>query len=94
METIKKHIDLLGHKAADKVTGFTGVITSISFDLYGCIQVVLTPPADKKTGEYKTGNWLDVARLNVYDEKVMDIPEYSRGYIAKGKKGPAEKPAF
>lgn len=32
-----KHIDLLGLKAEDKVTGFKGVITTLSFDLYGCV---------------------------------------------------------
>ena len=93
MNTIKKHIDLLGHKATDKVTGFTGVITSISFDLYGCIQAVITPPVDSKKGEYNSGNWFDVTRLNIpSNKKVMEVPEYSNGYIAEGKKGAADKP--
>ena len=36
-------LKLLGLKVKDKVTGFTGIITSVSFDLYGCIQVIITP---------------------------------------------------
>jgi len=44
---IQKHLDLLGHKVTDRVSGFTGVVTSIGFDLYGCIQAVVTPGADK-----------------------------------------------
>lgn len=95
MSIIKKHIDLLGHKATDKVTGFTGVITSISFDLYGCIQAVITPKADSKKGEYKSGNWFDVTRLNIASSgKIMEVPEYSNGYIAEGRKGAAEKPCI
>lgn len=95
MKTIKKHINLLGHKATDKITGFTGVITSISFDLYGCIQAVITPPADSDKGEYKSGNWFDVTRLDITSgSKIMEVPEYSNGYIAEGRKGAAEKPAM
>ena len=96
MNVIKKHIDLMGHNATDKITGFAGVITSISFDLYGCIQAVVTPLADNEKGEYKSGNWFDVTRLNIEPDakKVMEVPEYSSGYIAEGKKGAAEKPSM
>lgn len=93
MET-KKHIELLGLKAEDAVTGFSGVISTVSFDLYGCVQVVLTPPVDEK-GEMKDGKWLDVTRLKITDnEAVMELPDFSKGYIAEGKKGCAEKPAM
>lgn len=40
---MKKYLDILGHKVSDKVTGFNGVAVSVSFDLYGCIQVVVNP---------------------------------------------------
>ena len=45
---LKKHVELLGHRAVDKITGFKGVIDSISFDLYGCIQACVRPAIDKK----------------------------------------------
>ncbi len=93
MNTIKKHIDLLGYHAKDKVTGFKGVITSISFDLYGCIQAVVTPEANKEKMEYIRGYWFDVSRLDITtDNKAMESPDYSSGYIAEGKKGAADKP--
>jgi len=93
MNTIKKHIDLLGNRATDKITGFTGVITSVSFDLYGCIQVVITPVVDSEKSEYKSGHWFDVTRLNISpDGKIMEVPKYNNGYIAEGKKGAADKP--
>lgn len=47
MENVKKHISLLGLEAQDLVTGFKGIITSISFDLYGCVQAVINPGLNK-----------------------------------------------
>lgn len=92
MQESIKHMDLLGLKAKDKVTGFTGVIATMSFDLYGCVQAVLTPPVDKD-GEMKDGKWFDVTRLKILDDTpVMDQPDFSKGYIAQGKKGCADKP--
>lgn len=88
----KQHLDLLGKKAKDAVTGFTGVITTLSFDLYGCIQVVITPPTNKD-GAIEKGNWFDVTRIIVCDdEPVMSVPDFSAGYVAEGKKGCSDKP--
>ena len=44
---IKKHLEILGFRVTDKVTGLTGVAVSVSFDLYGCIQVIVNPGLDK-----------------------------------------------
>ncbi len=89
---INRHVSLLGLKVKDLVTGCTGVITTVSFDLYGCIQVVVTPPVDKN-GETKSGQWFDVTRLLITDEcPIMALPDFSKGYIAEGKKGAADKP--
>lgn len=87
----KKHIELLGIKATDAVTGFEGVITTMSFDLYGCVQAVVTPPIDKD-GKLKDGKWFDVTRLKLSDEPpVMELPDFDKGYVAEGRKGAAEK---
>ncbi len=40
---VNEHIKFLGLQVRDEVTGFSGVVTSMSFDLYGCIQAVVTP---------------------------------------------------
>jgi len=88
---INKHIGLLGMKAKDKISGLAGVISSISFDLYGCVQAAITPPAKK--GEYISGTWFDLTRLEIVSKKrVMDIPDFDRGYISTGNKGAADKP--
>lgn len=85
------HIKMLGMKAVDAVTGFSGVVTTLSFDLYGCVQAVVTPPVNDK-GETKDGQWFDVTRLKVSgDGPVMQRPDFSKGYIAQGRKGCASK---
>lgn len=85
---INVDLSLFGKKCSDKVTGFTGIISSISMDLYGCVQVVLTPPVNKK-GEIQDSRWFDVSRLQIIsNDPVMEVPEFNI------KKGPAEKPLF
>ncbi len=91
---IEKHIKKLGMQCSDKVTGFNGVITSVSFDIAGCIQAVVTPPAkDGKTGE---SQWFDMGRLTIHgiDDYVMRAPDFNQGYIADAKKGPTAKPSM
>jgi len=79
-------------QAKDKVTGYSGVVTTISFDLYGCVQAVITPPAAKDV-KIDSGHWFDVTRLELSDQpKVMETPDFDEGYIAEGKKGCANKP--
>jgi len=90
--SIEKHMGLLGMRATDKVTGFKGVVSSVSFDLYGCVQVVLTPAA-KEERELGEGHWLDVGRLTVTGKKpVMAPPDFEKGRVAEGRKGAAPKP--
>ena len=89
---IKKHLALLGFRAEDKVTGYKGVISNISFDLYGCVQTVLSPPVDKD-GKKTSGEWFDIARLKITSKKpVMDVPDFDFGAQAEGKQGASEKP--
>lgn len=75
---IKKHLDLLGLSVKDRVTEFEGVVTSISFDLYGCIQADVRPVGKTPEGKLIQGYWFDVNRLAILDESpVMDIPDFN-----------------
>lgn len=92
MSHIKNHLDLLGKKVEDRVSGLKGVVTSVCFDLYGCIQAIVHPGlgADGKLNEQ---NWFDVSRLSVLDDKpVMQRPNWEVGPQAEGKQGAADKP--
>jgi hypothetical protein len=83
----ERAVDLLGWPVEDAVTGFSGVATSVSFDLYGCVQVVVSPPMNDK-GDVPDGRWFDISRLNrVGDRRVMAPPS------SWTERGPAEKPA-
>lgn len=57
----------LGFSATDKVTGLKGVITTVSKDLTGCSQCVLTPKATKE-GTIPEGHWMDFGRLIIGKE--------------------------
>ena len=93
MINIKKHLGLLGKRVEDKVTGKRGVVASVSFDLYGCVQAIVNPGL-AKDGKLEDSIWFDVARLKVRSETpVMDVPDYEFGAQAEGKQGAAEKPA-
>ena len=89
---IKKHLDLLGFKVEDKVTGMRGVVASISFDLYGCVQAIVNPGMTNE-GKLKDQVWFDVNRLKVIGNKpVMKVPNFDFGPQADGDQGAAEKP--
>ena len=82
---VNKHFELLGMIAKDKVTNAQGVVASISFDLYGCIQALVNLGIDEN-GKMKEQYWLDVNRLDIIDGPVMARPNFEFEH------GPAEKP--
>lgn len=95
MINLKKHLDFLGMRVEDRVTGFKGVVASVSFDLYGCIQAIVNPGANAD-GVLRDSQWFDVNRLKVIAETpVMNRPEFewTPQVISDGGKGPAERPA-
>jgi len=92
---INDHLNLLGTRVRDRVTGFTGIVTTVSFDLYGCIQPLVNPGMNEKR-ELPDSKWFDSNRLEVLDSTpVMPRPKYewTPEKVASGGKGPAEKPA-
>ena len=89
---IKEHLNLLGLKVKDCVTNFTGVVSTISFDLYGCVQAIVTPQVGKD-GIKKDAHWFDVNRLKVLSkDSVMDVPNFDTGPYSEALTGPNEKP--
>ena len=88
IKQVKKHFKLLGLPVRDKITNKEGIVVSLSFDLYGCIQVLITTQ-----GNAAQSHWIDVNRVTVLSKKVaMDRPDYTKHLISDGKKGPAIKP--
>ncbi len=94
MIAIQKHISKLGLKVKERVTGIEGVVTSVGFDLYGCVQALGHPGTDKE-GKILDQHWFDIARLEVLDGiPVMQQPNYDFGLQAEGLQGASEKPIF
>ena len=89
---MQKFIDLLGYRAKDRITGFSGVVSSVCFDLYGCIQVCLTQGVDDKGQIPERGNqWFDTNRLDIdkAQGRVMNF-KVSERYDVANNAGPCE----
>ena len=80
------HFELLGLPVCDKVTGFKGVVTSLSFDLYGCVNVIVDPGV-KEDGSKEGGEWFDVTRLKIESlTPVMKRPDFETAYAVEDSK--------
>ena len=99
---IKAHLKMLGHKCKDKITGFSGVVTAVNYDVNGCIQALINPGVDKE-GKLRDCHWFDVTRIEITSkDPVIKQPNYvlgydlqDAGYISSGRKGcDNNKPAF
>ena len=66
--------NLLGRPVTDKVTGLSGVATSISFDLTGCVQVLIEPSAED--GIVGDGLWVDSSVITDIGDAVMHPPKF------------------
>lgn len=94
MINLKKHLDMLGMRVEDRVTGFKGVVSSIGFDLYGCIQAIVNPGVGTD-GKPQDSHWFDVNRLEITStEPVMRRPafDWSPEDISLGEQGCADRP--
>lgn len=85
------YLKLLGYKCKDRVTGFEGVIGTISFDLYGCVQAAVIPEV-KKDGTRGDGEWFDTKRLEITSKKrVMEPPDFITKILGD-ENGAGERP--
>lgn len=73
---IKEYFKLLGHEVKDKVSEIRGVVNSIGFDLFGCIQAEVRPIKLNHEGKL-SGFWLDISRLEILTDKpLMEPPDF------------------
>lgn len=88
---IEAALATLGKSGRDRVTGQPGVITSVSFDLYGCVQVILNPGVGPD-GKIIDSSWYDLVRIEI-DEKKPPVLANPFLAAAAPEKGPESKPA-
>ncbi len=67
-----KTTDVLGHKAHDTITGFTGTITGIAHYLTGCTQYLIEASAAKD--DKAISGWFDDSRVEV-TQLVVLLPD-------------------
>jgi len=85
---VDTYLNFLGLKVRDKVTRFEGIITSVAFDLYGCVQGLITP-LSKEGQAQEESCWMDMQRLEILNNKpVMPLPDFKEESIH----GPEKKP--
>jgi hypothetical protein len=89
MNVVKESLALLGQSMRDRVTGFTGMVSSVCFDAYGCVQAILTP-AIGKDGKIGEGHWFDVKRLEPKGKRLLAAPHLD--VVFGSEAGAAEKP--
>lgn len=74
---MQEHLKLLGYRVRSRVVGFEGVVTSISFDVNGCIQAAVNPGVDKD-GKWRDSVWCDTKNLLVLsDAPVCNQPDFA-----------------
>lgn len=66
---------MLGLRAKDKITGFTGTITAVCKYIDGCIQYGLTPVA--KDNSYPDTKYIDYQRIDILNPDDTPIVEPS-----------------
>ena len=59
--------NMLGEKAKDKITGFTGIIVAKVEYLNGCTQYCLKPKAGKD-GKMPEGEYIDIQQVELIDD--------------------------
>ena len=74
---MNQHLKLLGWRVKDIITGIEGVVTSVDFNLYGCVQAIVQAAADEK-GIIPDGRWFDVSRLAPIGERPVMAPILSK----------------
>lgn len=65
------YMELLGRHVTDRVTNFQGVVTSVSFDLYGCVQCVVYPYA-KDGVKFDEAHWAFIEAQDGFRERIVE----------------------
>ncbi|MBL4700645.1 MAG: hypothetical protein JKX85_05230 [Phycisphaeraceae bacterium] len=71
------HIGELGDKVKCKITGFTGIITTVASHLAGCDRIWVSPPIDKD-GKSVDGCWLDIDMVEIIKGGAVASVVYKR----------------
>src|SRR4051812_12054611 len=88
----------LGDRVKDPITGFSGIITSISTFLHGCIRVGVAPEKLDKDGKPREDRYFDQSQLvlvkaRVHAPMVLAVTEAPKPETRRSNGGPAREGA-
>lgn len=90
----------LGDRAKDPISGFGGIVTSITHWLHGCIRLGVTPEMLDKDGKPKDERYFDQSQLRlvkrgVHIPMVLEVAAVPEAPSKRASGGPArEAPGF
>lgn len=73
--SIENELSLLGRRVRDKITQTEGVITSVAFDVSGCIQGLVVR-GNGPDGKSLDPGWYDTKRLQVLSDPIVPQPTF------------------
>jgi hypothetical protein len=62
----------LGQKVADRITGFSGLVTGKAEYITGCNQILVQPELNKD-GAFVEGRWIDEDRAEIVNAKPFTL---------------------
>ena len=84
-----KIFNKLGFKGVDRISGYRGVIESVSFDIYGCVQYLLRREVKDNDPNTDVAAWYDEKRIRVTGKQRVIKCDFKDLCEIKG---PAKKP--
>lgn len=63
------NLEIMGYRASDKVTGFTGTIVGAIKYLTGCSQYLLQPDCDNNLNNLPEARWFDEGRVKLLSQE-------------------------
>lgn len=86
----------LGDRAKDPITGFVGIVTSVSTFLHGCIRIGISPEKLDKDGKPKEDKYFDQSQLvlvkaRVHKPMVLSVIEAPKPETRRSNGGPARE---
>lgn len=72
---IEKYLELLGTQMQDRVTDAKGMVESVTFDAYGCVQALLKCKVSAD-GSAPITHWVDIKRLEPCGKRFMPTPPH------------------
>lgn len=79
----------LGNKVKDSITGFTGIATTRTEYLYGCVHIGITPESLSKESQPIDTHYFDEQRIVTLKEKAIPVSKDSAATSGGPTPGPA-----